>query len=228
MPLPAGVPAYLSFTGGFSSGEGPTATVEMDETGPGQPGYPPLHEPHHLPHPRRISPEVLQALQDVERCSGCPSLQSVRQLLDQSASAASEATSLAARALLQLNARAEALHRTDDAARKAKKAKIQLRDVLLWRYYGLQLGPLDAQKLEVELIEVVGGTDHQLRSQIQNAHQKIMRTLLQELLNSDVWRKLVRHMRNSDDDDEDMQQVRSALQWAWASCLEDAEDTGMD
>jgi hypothetical protein len=137
--------------------------------------------------PPGLPAELSEALEDLGQVSGCASLVHLTGLLNRSMEA-SKATTLAARALEELNTKCQALCHTKAAQLRAKRAKILVRDVLLRRCFGLQVGLLDTQKLETCLFRRLEKSDG-LGSQLTNAHQKIQMHLLKELICSGVWSK---------------------------------------
>ena len=153
-----------------------------------------------------------EAIQELEQLSGCPSLQPVRHLLERSACFAAQATTLATRALVELNFKCQDLRVSDDKKRKVQKVQLMLRDLMLWRFFGLQAGLLDVQKLDDCLLRSVIG-DNVLETQLKNSYLRIQLGLLQELICSDILRKLVRHLLHSPDD-EGLEHVFGQLQWA--------------
>jgi vacuolar-type H+-ATPase subunit I/STV1 len=166
-----------------------------------------------IPPMPAMSATLADEMQKVQVLSGCPSLQPVTHLLTQSAHHASQATSLAMLALQQFDEKSQGIKRSDDSKRKIKDVKKIMRDVILWRFFGLSAGLLDAQKLDDCLLHDLA--NNELESQLKNSYLKVQVHILEELICSDnVLLQLTRTVKHLPQDDETRDQVVAQLEWA--------------
>jgi hypothetical protein len=172
-----------------------------------------------LSRPPHQTSALREALFEMERC-GCPSLSLVRAELESSTRLSAQATAAAQRAYIELCRQAQGLRQSDDNSRSTKQAKLAVRDVLLWRFFGLQCGLLDAHRVEDCLFFEAAASQSldlvEMNSQLRNTHLKIQQRVLEALIKSSIWIKLVKSMRNFQayDEDEEKAHIRWALQWA--------------
>ena len=124
------------------------------------------------------------SIEDLQEAPGCGTLKQVLHFLGRSEADAHRAAVNAARALAELNARTTQLRANPDSLRRAKRAGLLVRDRVIWRCLGYQGSLFDSQRV----------TDT-TSSQLTNAYQSILAELLQDLVLSDAWRRLINCLR---------------------------------
>ena len=161
-----------------------------------------------------------QALKEVQRLSGCPSLQPIYLLLQRSEQDAARALRSASEALLQFSVACQSLRQSTEAKKKAKHVKLMLRNEVLWRFFSLQKTIMDAQNLEDYLFQNILNPNRDnrvfsedLRSQLINGQLKLQRETLKELICANSFKSLVKSVYNDEDFDEELQQLRVHLDW---------------
>ena len=137
---------------------------------------------------------VRTAIEDLQEAAGCGTLKQVLHLLGRSEADAHRAAVTAARALAELNARATQLRANPDSLRRAKRAGLLVRDRVIWRCLGHQGSLFDSQRVQQFVFTHVTRTDT-TSSQLTNAYQSILAELLQDLVLSDAWRRLINSLR---------------------------------
>ena len=137
---------------------------------------------------------IRAAIDDLQEVPGCGALRQVLHMLGRSETEAYLAAVNAARALAEFNARTTQLRAHPDSLRRAKRAGLLVRDRVIWRCLGYQGAFLDSQRVQQLVFSHISRTDT-ASSQLTNAYQSIMAELLQDLVLSDAWRRLINSLR---------------------------------
>eukprot|EP00931_Biecheleriopsis_adriatica_P075303 TRINITY_DN49203_c0_g1_i1.p1 TRINITY_DN49203_c0_g1~~TRINITY_DN49203_c0_g1_i1.p1 ORF type:complete len:857 (-),score=187.81 TRINITY_DN49203_c0_g1_i1:52-2622(-) len=160
------------------------------------------------PAPSALPSELSSVLQAVAACPGVTSMRHVEDLLLSSERQAAQSVASAAAALLGLERATHQIRQSDDSKRKLKKARLQLRDMLLWRSVGSKADILDKTAVFSMFPESLS---EEMLSQIGNSYAKIQEKLLRELVCSSFMDKLAKDLKNSPDKAEN-EEVQSHLQ----------------
>ena len=157
------------------------------------------------------------AIDDLQQAGGCGNLSQVLHLLVRSETAAHRAAVAASKALAELNARTTQLRDHPDILRRAKRARLLVRDRAIWRCFGHQGSIFDCQRVQDFVFTHVTHTDINC-SQLTNAYQSILGDLLEELVLTDAWRRLINSLRHHPNT-EDALAITTKLRLTYAESL---------
>ena len=99
-------------------------------------------------HEQPLPATLADALADLQQVSGCGNLHQARHLLVRSETYAHRAAVTAARALAELNSKTTQLRYSSDNQRRAKWARLLVRDMATWRCFGFHASLFDGQRVQ--------------------------------------------------------------------------------